>query len=79
MLQFSELKKRNLLSNETMISIRGGQVSGTCGYKTADGDVQCDVSKQEALENIADGGNWCCDSCWQSTYCAATIVEDRPH
>ena len=80
MLQFSELKKRNLLSCETMINIRGGQASGTCGYETADGDFRCDVSKRVALDNVADGGgHWCCDSCWQSTYCATRIIADGPH
>ena len=70
MLQFSELKKRNLLSAESMSVIRGG---GSCGY-TNGGHTECGVSKQDALEGAAGGGHWCCDSCWQSTYCAAKVM-----
>ena len=63
MLHFSELKKRNLLSSETMSNVRGG--SGTCGYKLNDGTVGYGVSKDEALAMVSNGGHWCCDSCWK--------------
>ena len=68
MLLFSELKKRNLLSNESMSAVRGG---GSCGYYTGDGKIRCNVAKSEALNEVAaHGGHWCCDSCESSTYCA---------
>lgn len=71
MLNFSDLKKRNLLSNESMSSIRGG---GSCGYETAEGS-SCNVSKNEALRRVEEGGgHWCCDSCWQSSYCGAKVI-----
>ena len=79
MSRFSELKKRNLLSNESMSIIRGGRKvqrlpdsnTGTCGYKTDYGIIQCNVSKAEALFMVENGdlGYWCCDSCAQSSYC----------
>lgn len=68
MLNFSDLKKRNLLSNESMSSIRGGH--GTCGFLTKTGAWDCNVSKNVAmfmLEGV--GGHWCCDSCASSSYC----------
>ena len=67
MLYFSELKKRNLLSSETMSDVRGGQNygSGTCGYKLNDGTVHYGVSKEVALYMVSNGGHWCCDSCWK--------------
>lgn len=67
MLLFSELKKRNLLSSESMSNVRGG--SGTCGYRSASGEVDCGISKDDALAGAGVGGNWCCDSCGRSTYC----------
>ena len=66
MLLFSELKKRNLLSNESMSNVRGG---GGCGYKSANGEVDCGISRAEALKGAGAGGSWCCDSCGRSTYC----------
>lgn len=76
MFSFSELKKRNLLSSESMLSIRGGRLqrlpdsgTGTCGFKSASGTIQCRVSKAEALFMIEGGGNWCCESCSSSSYC----------
>ena len=67
MLLFSELKKRNLLSNESMSNVRGGD-SGSCGYETASGK-KCGVSKETALGAVSNGGHWCCDSCATSSYC----------
>ena len=79
MSSFSDLKKRNLLSIESMSEIKGGRMSptsadngngtGTCGYKTRYGVVSCGVSKECALFMAADGGHWCCDSCASSSYC----------
>ena len=74
MASFSELKKRNLLSSESMSSIRGGRMAlqngtGTCGFKTLTGTVGCGVSKAVALFMIEEGGYWCCDSCGSSSYC----------
>lgn len=68
MFSFSELKKRNLLSNESMSAIRGGSV-GTCGFESSNGEVACEVSKDEAIGAVANGGHWCCDSCASSSYC----------
>ena len=68
MLDFSELKKRNLLSNESMCNVRGGD-SGSCGYRDANGNIKCGVSKETALGAVSNGGNWCCDSCATSSYC----------
>ena len=65
MLQFSELKKRNLLSNESMSNVRGGSI-GSCGFVDANGGIDCGVSKADALEGAAGGGRWCCDSCSHS-------------
>ena len=69
MLQFSELKKRNLLSNESMSVVRGG---GSCAY-TNGGVTQCDISKEEAIQGAAGGGHWCCDSCWKLPYCVVAL------
>ena len=82
MLLFSELKKRNLLSNESMSNVRGGQWEGTCGYLTADGYHGCGVSKATALLMVeGGGGHWCCDSCYKTSYCSIdirsmTIIEE---
>ncbi len=73
MLHFSELKKRNLLSSETMSDVRGG--SGTCGYKLNDGTWHYGVSKDEALSMVSNGGRWCCDSCWKVMSQMAVIRE----
>ena len=74
MLLFSELKKRNLLSNESMSNVRGGQWGGTCGYETADGHHNCGVSKRDALFMVeSGGGHWCCDSCYKTSYCSNAI------
>ena len=73
MLHFSELKKRNLLSSETMSNVRGG--SGTCGYKLNDGSWKYGVSKAEALDAVSSGGRWCCDSCWKVMSQMAVIRE----
>ena len=59
MLLFPELKKRNLLSSESMSNVRGG--GGTCGYKLYDGTMEYGVSKDEALAVVSErGGRWCC-------------------
>ena len=76
MSNFSELKKRNLLSNESMCNIRGGD-SGTCGYKSSKG-TECNISKDEALKGAGTDGHWCCDSCATSTYCQKTDKIDAP-
>lgn len=75
MSNFSELKKRNLLSNESMSNVRGGD-SGTCGYSSSSG-VECHVSKDEALRGAGSDGHWCCDSCATSTYCNAYSIAER--
>ena len=72
MLLFSELKKRNLLSNESMSNVRGGVDPwwGTCGFVGPDGVTsQCGVSKAIATHMAAGGGHWCCDSCGRTSYC----------
>ena len=71
MSSFSDLKKRNLLSVESMSKIKGGYKNGTgtCGFKTSEGTIDCGVAKEVALFMIEEGGNWCCDSCASSTYC----------
>ena len=75
MLLFSELKKRNLLSNESMSNVRGGD-SGSCGYETASGK-KCGVSKETALAAVSNGGHWCCDSCATSTYCREDRIDEE--
>lgn len=69
MLQFSELKKRNLLSNESMIKVHGGAPTGTCCYMLPNGTVASQISKSEALDAVSEGGHWCCDSCWKVEAC----------
>jgi hypothetical protein len=68
MFNFTELKKRNLLSIESMSTIRGGSV-GTCGFWSSSGEIACNVSMDDALAAVAGGGYWCCDSCASSSYC----------
>ena len=75
MLLFSELKKRNLLSNESMSNVRGGD-SGSCGYKAANGKTECGISKETALAAVSNGGHWCCDSCAMSSYCREERISD---
>lgn len=60
--------RENLLSAEQMKRVSGGG-TGTCGYKSSTGTVECNVSKVEALFMVEDGGHWCCESCHKSTYC----------
>jgi natural product precursor len=78
-MKFNDFKNsENLLSNEQMKSVKGG--TGTCGYSVTMYDevsnqswteVVCGVRKSEALGAVmAYGGNWCCDSCGTSSYCA---------
>lgn len=50
-----------------MRAIKGG--SGTCGYKSPSGDVDCGVTKAQAMHMATAKGNWCCDSCASSSYC----------
>ena len=79
MYNFSDLKKRNLLSMELMSKTMGGRMAavaewdprgdGTCGYKSSYGTVECGVTKEIAIANSANGGWWCCDSCASSSYC----------
>ena len=69
MLQFSELKKRNLLSSEFMSNVRGG---GSCGYEDAAGRIGCDIPKATAMSRAGAGGHWCCDSCSSSSYCSGS-------
>lgn len=67
---FSELKRRNILSNEAMLSLKGGTPSGTCGYVGSDGQSECNINKEYALfMHDWVGGRWCCDSCPQTDYC----------
>ena len=79
MSSFSDLKKRNLLSMELMSKTMGGRMApamewdprgdGTCGYISSYGTVECGVAKNIAIENSANGGHWCCDSCASTSYC----------
>lgn len=75
MKSFLELRKRNILSLEVMSNIIGGYHeldaygTGTCGYRTLSGTVECNVSKAEALFMIEEGGSWCCESCYLTSYC----------
>lgn len=75
MKSFVELRRRNLLSLEVMSNILGGRheiegpKTGTCGYKTLSGTIQCNVSKAEALFMVEEGGHWCCESCASTSYC----------
>jgi hypothetical protein len=62
-----------ILSREEAKQIKGG-ARGTCGYKSPSGSVDCGVTKAEA-QFMAGDGNWCCDSCATSTYCAQAMAE----
>ena len=42
--------------------------SGTCGAINNEKRICC-VSKDAALEQVASGGRWCCDSCDSTDYC----------
>jgi|SRR5574344_1295618 hypothetical protein len=49
---------------------------GTCGVKfwdaqNGDYDIYCGISYDQAQWYFGQwGGNWCCDNCESSTYCA---------
>lgn len=67
-MNFNDFKNsKNVLSNEQMKNVKGG---GTCGFKTSTGTIGCGYTKTEALFMVQDGGNWCCDSCYKSSYCS---------
>lgn len=65
-MNFNDLKKVALSKNQ-MRAIKGG--SGTCGYKSPSGTVECNVSKTQAQFMATENGHWCCDSCNISSYC----------
>ncbi|MGN0048442.1 MAG: TIGR04149 family rSAM-modified RiPP [Bacteroides sp.] len=65
-MNFNDLKEK-ALSKEQLRSIKGG--SGTCGYISPSGTVECNVSKEQAQFMATEGGYWCCDSCYLTSYC----------
>ncbi len=76
MKSFFELKKRSILTLEAMSNVLRGYyqeldapTTGTCGYKSLYGTIQCNVSKAEALFMVEEGGYWCCESCASTSYC----------
>ena len=73
---FKKLSK--VLSENEMKRITGGYGSGsdchqyshgTCGYNGPLGCF-CGIDKASALSLLYAGGNWCCDNCGSSSYCA---------
>lgn len=75
---FKDLKTRNILSKEQMQSIRGGACGVQMIYKGGRKVVNCTLTIQDVqtiMDNISDGEdnpvtfNWCCDSCYKSSYC----------
>ena len=63
--------RANRLIESEMSVLYGGFDPGTCGYLHPSGHRDCNISKDDALDLLAAyGGNWCCDSCGSSTYCA---------
>lgn len=73
---------KNILSSSEMRSIKGGNVapggSGSCGYKTSDGEKACGVSRATAQSAVSSGGHWCCDSCSSTSYCGNTYNPGDP-
>ena len=65
-MNFNDLKAK-ALNKKQMRAIKGG--SGTCGYKSPSGDVDCGVTKAQAMHMATAKGNWCCDGCASSSYC----------
>ncbi len=41
-----------------------GRHDDTCGG----GDLVFDVSKEEALSHVSNGGRWCCESCSSASW-----------
>ena len=69
-MDFNHFKNSNAaISNDQMRDVKGG--GGTCGFKSSSGTVGCGYTKAEALFMVQDGGHWCCDSCYSSTYCGS--------
>jgi hypothetical protein len=77
-----QINPEKLMNNEQLKSLRGGEMEGgTCGFSVMVPDeggsgqdwnwVECNVSKFWAQEVVAiyGNGNWCCDSCSQTSYC----------
>lgn len=62
------LQSATKLNKSEMKNVRGGVVSGTCGFKTAEGRTFYGVNKSFAQEMAADGGRWCCDSCGSASW-----------
>lgn len=65
-MNFNDLKAK-ALNKKQMRAIKGS--SGTCGYKSPSGRVECGVTKVQAQFMATAKGNWCCDSCASSSYC----------
>ncbi|MDE6215721.1 TIGR04149 family rSAM-modified RiPP [Bacteroides sp.] len=65
-MNFNDLKAK-AINKKQMRAIKGG--SGTCGYKSPTGTVECGVSKKHAQFMATPDGYWCCDSCASSSYC----------
>jgi len=67
----SEIESENVLSKNELFLLTGG---GTCGFRVwayGKWQIDCGVAKSDALLAVENwGGNWCCDSCGTSTYCA---------
>lgn len=54
----------DLLQKQQLKSIFGGYGSGSCGYKSPNGEVWCGLSANQAAAAAANnGGYWCCQSC----------------
>jgi hypothetical protein len=81
-LSILQINSKKIITNEELVNLRGGYGgSGTCGFSvwipTYEGGstmfnwVMCNVSMHEAKQAVADAGNgsWCCDHCYQTTYC----------
>jgi hypothetical protein len=55
------------LSRNEMKKVMGGVVAGTC-QSLVNGVHFVNMSKSEALQTVAGGGRWCCDSCGSASW-----------
>lgn len=71
-------KFKSVLSSSEMKNITGGVYPhGSCGYKRPGAQPNCGVTREVAQNAVAGGGNWCCDSCAQTSYCGGGSNEDH--
>ena len=74
------IDRKKLMNTSELVNLRGGENDqGTCAFQFPDGNVECYLTKQDALDYMTfykgqAGIAWCCDSCssapWWISHCS---------